>query len=68
MSNPTANFNKFGKADYDRRTIMAPPGTPRWYTGEPKLPPKTVFKLPHEMTSLWLIRVVVSDPRIEANR
>jgi hypothetical protein len=49
----------------DQRTRMAPPGTERWYDGDPKLPPKKIIKRMALHTSLWLTRVVVVNPGIQ---
>ncbi len=51
----------------DKRTMMAPPGTSRWYDGEPKLPLAKIFRPGEAHTALWLIRVVVSNPTVEIN-
>ncbi len=66
--NPTANFNSYGKAGYDDpRLMMAPPGAERWYDGEPKRGRGKMFRLGDPLTSLWLIRVVVSDPSVQVD-
>lgn len=49
----------------DQRTRMAPPGTARWYDGEPKLPPKKIIKRPALHSALWLMSVVLANPGIE---
>ncbi len=54
-------FNPNGK------TMMAPRDTPRWYDGEPKKPQWSMFRPGNAHTSLWLIRVVVSDPRVQVD-
>ncbi len=49
----------------DQRTRMAPPGTPRWYDGEPKLPTKRIIKRAELHTALFLILIVTSAPAVE---
>ncbi len=65
--NPSANFDRFGKADYDKRLMMAPADTPRWYDGEPKRAPAAMFRTGDARTSLWLICCVVADPRVQVD-
>lgn len=51
----------------DNRTMMAPPGTPRWYDGEPKKPEKRIIRRAESHSSLWLIRIVVAAPGVQVD-
>lgn len=51
----------------NQQTIMAPDKTPRWYDGEPKKPPRGIFRSGDARSALWLIRVVVSAPNCQVD-
>ncbi len=64
---PTVQSTKPMTFNPNGKMMMAPADTPRWYDGEPKKPPRGMFRSGDARTALWLIAVVVSAPGVQVD-